>query len=124
MMKSIEAVRLKVMEAKTCAPPEPSEETPDFRPVEGEQADAELAEFAKALGHPARVQIMRMLVRRSACVCGDIVDVLPLAQSTVSQHLKVLKDAGLIRGEISGPRTCYCVEPRALRRLKALIGSL
>lgn len=67
---------------------------------------------------------MRMLVRRSACVCGDIVDVLPLAQSTVSQHLKVLKDAGLIRGEISGPRTCYCVEPRALRRLKALIGSL
>ncbi len=83
-----------------------------------------MAEFAKALGHPARVQIMRMLVRRSACVCGDIVDVLPLAQSTVSQHLKVLKDAGLIRGEISGPRTCYCVEPRALRRLKALIGSL
>jgi ArsR family transcriptional regulator len=124
IMKSNEAVRLKVIEARTCAPPEPSEETPDRRPVEGEQADAELAEFAKALGHPVRVQIMRMLVRRSACVCGDIVDVLPLAQSTVSQHLKVLKDAGLIRGEISGPRTCYCVEPRALRRLKALIGSL
>lgn len=80
--------------------------------------------MAKALGHPARVQIMRMLVRRSSCVCGDIVDVLPLAQSTVSQHLKVLKEAGLIRGEITGPRTCYCVEPRALRRLKALIGSL
>ena len=57
-------------------------------------------------------------------MCGDIVDVLPLAQSTVSQHLKVLKEAGLIRGEISGPRICYCVEPRALRRLKALIGSL
>jgi ArsR family transcriptional regulator len=123
-MKSNEAVRLKVTGAKMCALPEPSEETPDLRPVEGEQADAELAEFAKALGHPARVQIMRMLVRRSTCVCGDIVDVLPLAQSTVSQHLKVLKDAGLIRGEISGPRTCYCVEPRALRRLKALTGSL
>jgi ArsR family transcriptional regulator, arsenate/arsenite/antimonite-responsive transcriptional repressor len=57
-------------------------------------------------------------------VCGDIVDELPLAQSTVSQHLKVLKDAGLIRGEIDGPRVCYCVEPRVLRRLKALVGSL
>jgi ArsR family transcriptional regulator len=102
----------------------PSEDTPDLRPVEGEAADEELAEFAKALGHPARVHIMRMLVRRTACVCGDIVDVLPLAQSTVSQHLKVLKKAGLIRGEIDGPRTCYCVEPRAIRRLKALMGSL
>ncbi|MDP1827879.1 MAG: metalloregulator ArsR/SmtB family transcription factor [Archangium sp.] len=112
------------VEARSCAPPSPSEDTPDLRPIEGKQADEELAELAKALGHPARVQIMRMLVRRSACVCGDIVDVLPLAQSTVSQHLKVLKEAGLIRGEIDGPRTCYCVEPRALRRLKALIGSL
>lgn len=117
-------MRLNVTEAQTCAPPTPSEETPDLRPVEGKQADEELAELAKALGHPARVQIMRMLVRRTACVCGDIVDVLPLAQSTVSQHLKVLKEAGLIRGEIAGPRTCYCVEPRALRRLKALMGSL
>jgi len=117
-------MRLNVTAARSCAPPTPSEETPDLRPVEGKEADEELAELAKALGHPARVQIMRMLVRRSACVCGDIVDVLPLAQSTVSQHLKVLKDAGLIRGEIDGPRTCYCVEPRVLRRLKALIGSL
>lgn len=117
-------MRLNVIEAPSCAPPIPSEETPDLRPVEGREADEELAELAKALGHPARVQIMRLLVRRSACVCGDIVDVLPLAQSTVSQHLKVLKEAGLIRGEIDGPRTCYCVEPRTLRRLKALMGSL
>ncbi|MEW5741719.1 MAG: metalloregulator ArsR/SmtB family transcription factor [Myxococcota bacterium] len=117
-------MRLNVTEAPRCEPPNQSEETPDLRPVEGKAADEELAELAKALGHPARVQIMRMLVRRSACVCGDIVDVLPLAQSTVSQHLKVLKEAGLIRGEIDGPRTCYCVEPRTLRRLKALIGSL
>jgi ArsR family transcriptional regulator len=109
---------------RTCAPPTPAEETPDLRPVEGSAADEELAAFARALGHPARVQIMRLLVRREGCVCGDIVDELPLAQSTVSQHLKVLKDAGLIRGEIDGPRTCYCVEPRALRRLKALMGSL
>ena len=70
------------------------------------------------------MQIVRILVRKTACVCGDIVDELPLAQSTVSQHLKVLKDAGLIRGEIDGPRVCYCVEPRTLRRLKALVGSL
>ncbi len=80
--------------------------------------------LAKAVGHPARVKILRLLVRREACVCGDIVDELPLAQSTVSQHLKVLKEVGLIRGEIDGPRVCYCVDPRVLRRLKALVGSL
>jgi ArsR family transcriptional regulator len=70
------------------------------------------------------VQILRILVRKSGCICGDIVDELPLAQSTVSQHLKVLKESGLIRGDVDGPRVCYCIEPRALRRLKALIGSL
>jgi len=80
--------------------------------------------LGKALGHAARIQILRLLSRRETCVCGDIVDELPLAQSTVSQHLKVLKDAGLIRGEINGPRVCYCLEPRAMRRLKSLIGSL
>jgi ArsR family transcriptional regulator len=88
------------------------------------EADQELAVLTKAVGHPARVAILRLLVRREACVCGDIVDELPLAQSTVSQHLKVLKEAGLIRGDIDGPRVCYCVEPHALRRLKALVGSL
>jgi ArsR family transcriptional regulator len=108
---------------EACAPP-PRREKPDTRPVEGSEADEELATLAKAIGHPARVQIMRLLVRREACICGDIVDELPLAQSTVSQHLKVLKEAGLIRGDIDGPRICYCVEPRALRRLKALVGSL
>ena len=95
-----------------------------MRPVEGADADEELAMLAKALGHPARIQIVRLLVRRNACICGDIVDELPLAQSTVSQHLKVLKEAGLIRGEIDGPRVGYCVEPRAMRRLRALVGSL
>jgi len=106
------------------APVTAPREAPDNRPVEGDEADAELAELAKALGHPARVQIMRLLVRREACLCGDIVEELPLAQSTVSQHLKVLKEAGLVKGEIDGPRVCYCVEPRTLRRLKALVGSL
>ncbi len=107
-----------------CDPPAVPRDGPDLRPVEGSGADDELALLTKALGHPARVQIIRLLVRREACVCGDIVDELPLAQSTVSQHLKVLKEAGLIRGEIDGPRTCYCVEPRTMRRLKALVGSL
>lgn len=109
--------------AKAVCPP-PAQEKPDRRPVEGPEADEELALLAKAVGHPARVQILRLLVRREACICGDIVDELPLAQSTVSQHLKVLKDARLIRGDIDGPRVCYCIEPHTLRRLKALIGSL
>jgi DNA-binding transcriptional ArsR family regulator len=108
--------------AEPCCPP-PSEQA-DLRPVEGEAADEELASLAKAIGHPARLQILRILVRKNACICGDIVDELPLAQSTVSQHLKVLKAAGLIRGDVDGPRVCYCIEPRTLRRLKALVGGL
>jgi ArsR family transcriptional regulator len=107
-----------------CGSAEPRGDEPDLRPVEGQQADEELALLAKALGHPARVANLRLLVRREACICGDIVDELPLAQSTVSQHLKVLKEAGLIRGEIDGPRVCYCIEPRTVRRLKSLVGSL
>lgn len=86
--------------------------------------DDELATLAKALAHPVRVQIVRMLARMHGCVCGDIVDQLPLAQSTVSQHLKVLKDAGLVRGTIDGPRTCYCIDPEGLRRLRVRIGEL
>jgi ArsR family transcriptional regulator len=105
-----------------CCPP--TDDRLDLRPVEGDDADNELAALAKAIGHPARVQVLRLLSRRSSCVCGEIVGELSLAQSTVSQHLKVLKDAGLIRGEIDGPRPCYCLEPRTLRRLKALVGGL
>ena len=83
-------------------------------------ADRDLAALAKALGHPARVQIVRFLLSRDSCMCGDIVEHLPLAQSTVSQHLKMLKEAGLIRGTIDGPRVCYCVEPKVLKRFKQL----
>ncbi len=108
----------------SCGPASPSDKSPDMRPVEGPEAVEELAQLAKAVGHPARVQILQLLARRESCICGDIVDELPLAQSTVSQHLKVLKEAGLIRGEIDGPRVCYCIEPRVLRRLKSLVGSL
>lgn len=104
--------------------PKPQSQEPDLRPVEGAAADEELAALAKALGHPARVQIVRLLARRTTCVCGDIVEHLPLSQSTVSQHLKVLKDVGIIRGEIDGPRVCYCLNPRTLRRLRSLISSL
>lgn len=103
--------------------PPPSQEI-DLSPIEGDTADDELATLAKALGHPARVRILRLLAREEACVCGGIVDSLPLAQSTVSQHLKILKDAGLVRGDIDGPRVAYCIEPRRLRRLKALVGGL
>lgn len=111
--------------AESCEPCcAPATEGADLRPVEGVEADEELASLAKALGHPARVKIMRLLIAKNACICGDIVDELSLAQSTVSQHLKVLKGAGLIRGEIDGPRVCYCIEPRALRRLRALVGGL
>ena len=96
----------------------------DLRPIEGSSADHELAALARALGHPARVQIIRILTRKTACVCGDIVDELPLAQSTVSQHLNVLKEAGLICGEVEGTRVCYCLSAHTLRRLKALVGGL
>ncbi|MFN7132602.1 MAG: ArsR/SmtB family transcription factor [Myxococcales bacterium] len=106
----------------TCCPPATAEA--DTRAVDGPEADEELAALAKALGHPARVQILRLLLRKSACICGDIVDELPLAQSTVSQHLKVLKEAGLIRGEVDGPRVCYCIEPAVLQRLNALVAGL
>jgi len=108
--------------AEACCPP--ADEKPDLRPVEGPEADAQLAVLAKALGHPARIRILRLLVRRDSCVCGQIVEELELAQSTVSQHLTVLKEAGLIRGEVDGPRVCYCIEPREFRRLKALVGGL
>lgn len=87
-------------------------------------ADRELAVLAKALGHPARVAIVRALIDSGECVCGSLVDRLPLAQATVSQHLKVLRTAGLIRGEIDGPRVCYCANPAALARLRTLIESL
>lgn len=88
------------------------------------RGDVELARYAKALAHPARVAILRLLMTRGECICGQIVDVLPLAQATVSQHLKVLKDAGLIQGEVDGPRVCYCVDPKAVRRFQELIRDL
>ncbi len=89
----------------------------------GAATDAELSRLAWALAHPARVRILRLLKDR-ACVCGEIVEALPLAQSTVSQHLKILKETGLVQGEVEGPKVCYCIAPEALRRLKTLVSGL
>jgi ArsR family transcriptional regulator len=84
---------------------------------------ARLAEVAKALGHPARLAILQTLAARGTCVCGELVSELPLAQATVSQHLKALKAAGLVRGEVDGPRSCYCADGPALRALAADLGA-
>ncbi len=82
------------------------------------------AAIAKALGHPARIAILKLLAQRKTCFCGDITEVLPLAQSTVSQHLKALKSAGLITGEVEGVRTCYCLNPDGIKDLKSLLSEL
>ncbi len=75
-------------------------------------SDNELSKYAKALGHPARIAILKILIKRNQCICGDLVDELPLAQSTISQHLKALKEAGLIEGTVEGPSTCYCIHKK------------
>ena len=87
-------------------------------------AERELARLCKALAHPARVRLLKLLLSRDSCVCGELVDALPLAQSTVSQHLKILKAAGLVTGVVDGPRTCFCVVPGMVRRLGALLSAL
>ena len=84
----------------------------------------ELAKLTWAIAHPARVRIVRLLLIRTSCVCGEIVDQMPLAQSTVSQHLKILKESGLVQGEIDGPRICYCINQKMLKQLKRLVASL
>ena len=90
------------------------------------QTDAEARTVAmlRAIAHPARFRIVKLLAARQSCVCGDLVGELPLAQSTVSEHLKLLKDAGIVRGTIEGPNTCYCLEPKALAWLQREFGAL
>lgn len=78
------------------------------------------SELMKALGHPARIAIIELLAERDTCICGDITDELPLAQSTVSQHLKALKNAGIIKGEIDGVRTCYCLDEQGIQEVEEL----
>jgi DNA-binding transcriptional ArsR family regulator len=92
--------------------------------MESDLTALDAARMCKALGHPARIGILRQLLREERCICGRIVEVLPLAQSTVSQHLKVLKDAGLISGEVEGPRTCYCADRQRLTALATALSAL
>ncbi|WP_445666181.1 ArsR/SmtB family transcription factor [Fodinibius sp. AD559] len=82
------------------------------------------AELMKALGHPARIAIIELLAERETCICGDITDELPLAQSTVSQHLKALKKVGIIKGEIDGVRTCYCLNEEGIAEIEELFTPL
>lgn len=81
-----------------------------------------LSVIAKALGHPARVAIIEYLAKSNACMCGDIVEVLPLSQSTVSQHLRELKNAGLIKGDIEGTKVCYCINEQGWTEAKEMLG--
>lgn len=114
------AIKRRTKPNPLCCPEEP--QPPASLPgLEGPEADEDLAKLAKAIGHPARVHILRFLSRKEARVCSQIVDELPLAQSTVSEHLRILKDAGLIRSSQDGPRIGYCIHYETLRRLKALV---
>lgn len=91
---------------------------------EFQEEDVLIATVAKALSHPARIEILRILAEKNTCMCGEIVEQLPLAQSTVSQHLKELKDAGLVKGEIDGPKVCYCIDNVMLRKVKNMFDKL
>lgn len=104
-----------------CCPTPEQRDSLQLSGLEGPEADEELAKLAKAIGHPARVRIMRMLSRKEARVCSQIVGELPLAQSTVSEHLRILKEAGLVRSSQDGQRVGYCINFDTLRKLKALV---
>ena len=89
-----------------------------------QQHQVRFANLAKAMGHPARIAIVEYLLERQSCVCGDIVEELPLSQATVSQHLKALKEADLIQGNIEGRTICYCLKPEAFVELKQFVDAL
>jgi len=112
---------IKPSDSDFCCPPETTNSEVSLQALEGAEADDELAKLAKAIGHPARVRILRMLSRKEARVCSQIVDELPLAQSTVSEHLRILREAGLVRSSQDGPRVGYCINFDGLRRLKGLV---
>ncbi|WCL50301.1 ArsR/SmtB family transcription factor [Leptospira sp. GIMC2001] len=84
----------------------------------------EVAKYAKALASPARIAILEILIERKECICGELVELLPLSQATVSQHLRELKDANLIKGEISGPKVCYCIDLEGWNQMVTLFGNL
>jgi len=86
--------------------------------------DNKIANYAKALAHPARIAILQLLIKKQACICGDIVEELPLSQSTVSQHLKELKEAGLIKGDIEGVKVCYCIDDKEWEAARSYLNGL
>ena len=104
-----------------CSPDNPQVVHLVVGPSDDPQTDADLAAFAKAIGHPIRVRILRMLARKEARMCSHIVDELPLAQSTVSEHLRILRSAGLVQANEQGPRVSYCIVPAAWKRFKELL---
>ena len=83
-----------------------------------------MASIAKALGHPARIAIIEVLIKRNNCICGDIVDELPLSQATISQHLKELKEVGLIKGDIAGRKTCYCINDQVWKEAEGVLTNM
>lgn len=94
---------------------------PAHKKASFDKDEQELADLAKALSHPARIAILKELARRNTCICGEIVEVLPLAQSTVSQHLKELRQAGLVCGSIEGVKSCYCINWTAFQRFEQIL---
>lgn len=99
-----------------CAPVKPATTARD--------SQSELAEFCKALGHPIRVEIVKILLDKGECISGDLAESFDKAHSTISEHLKILKAANLVLGTIDGPKRCYCVNPEALKKMKQLINLL
>lgn len=107
-------------EGEDCCPP-------DAEPgalTLGPEDERQLAELCRALGHPARVTILRVLLDKDVCIAGELAELVPLAASTVSQHLKILKESGLIKGEVDGPRRCYCADKVLVSRLRQLMTAL
>lgn len=88
-----------------------------------EEIDIQLADMAKSISHPARVKILRILAEKNSCICGEIVEILPLAQATVSQHLIELKKAGLVKGSIDGSKSCYCIDWENFKKLEGFLGA-
>lgn len=83
-----------------------------------------ISKIFKALGHPTRIKILEHLLKINSCVCGEIVTIFPYSQSTISQHLKILKESGIINGEVEGPKTCYCIDEHILDEFKKYVANL
>lgn len=118
MKRTTKSIKREKEQGKMCCSSEGAIQLPH-----GENAD-ELAGLAWAIAHPVRVRIVQLLLSRKSCVCGEIVEEFSLAQSTISQHLKILKESQLVQGEIDGPRICYCINPGKLKQLKRLVSTL